>query len=66
MEEDVLFVMAIAARHKSLRPQLTTLVRQHIDELREYVELWKEEAAQEQLLMAWGGVTDEHQETTSN
>jgi hypothetical protein len=47
LEEDLLWVVALAARDDSQRPVLVKLVRQHIDGLMDSIELWMDEAAQQ-------------------
>lgn len=47
LEEDLVWVVGIAARDDNQRPVLVRLVRQHIDGLMDSVELWMDEAAQQ-------------------
>jgi hypothetical protein len=47
LEEDLLYVISLAARDDNQRPVLVKLIRQHIDGLMDSVELWMDDAAQQ-------------------
>jgi hypothetical protein len=47
LDEDLLYVISLAARDDSQRPVLVKLIRQHIDGLLDSIELWMDEAVQQ-------------------
>jgi hypothetical protein len=66
LEDELLFVFAVADQHPALRPGLTPVVRRLITELQGHLRQWNEEAAaDENLLRKWDGHDEEHHETTS-
>ena len=67
LEDELLFVFAVADRHPALRPGLSEVANRLIVELRNHLESWRDEdAATEALLRAWDGDDGEHHETISN
>ena len=47
LEEDLLYVISLAARNDNQRPVLVKLIRAHIDGLMDSIELWMDEAVQQ-------------------